>query len=127
MTEKPVAIVLPSWDPNEPRFIITECPRCSEDRTCKNGQCVYNQRLGFCYSVDEIVEVLNASEDEKDKFKQRLNDKDKLLSITLTVNENLSKTLLDNEEIIKSTVKNERTKLGQSVLKNLAANLGIKI
>ena len=63
MTEKPVMITLPSWDPDEPRFIVEECPQCSDDRAFKNNKCVYNQRLGFAYSVDEIVEVLNNEDD----------------------------------------------------------------
>ena len=74
MTDKPVAIVLPSWDPNEPRFIVEDCPKCSDDRQFKNGKCVYNQRLGFCYSVEEIVEVLNnTTEDEIKKLEKEIN------------------------------------------------------
>jgi len=69
MTEKPVLMILPKWDPDEPRFIVKECPRCSDDRAFKNNKCVYNQRLGFAYSVDEIVEVLN-NEDDEDDFNQ---------------------------------------------------------
>lgn len=76
--EKPIAIVLPSWDPDEPRFIVTECPLCGEDRAFKNNKCVYNQRLGFCYSVDEIVEVLNNTEPE-DKLKNLTNNIEKKL------------------------------------------------
>ena len=64
MTEKPVMMILPTWDPDEPRFIVKECPQCSDDRVFKNNKCVYNQRLGFAYSVDEIVEVLNNENDE---------------------------------------------------------------
>ena len=63
MTEKPVMITLPSWNPDEPRFIVKECEECSDDRAFKNNKCVYNQRLGFAYSVDEIVEVLNNEDD----------------------------------------------------------------
>ena len=76
--EKPVAVVLPSWNPDEPRFIIKECPRCGDDRKFINGKCVYNQRLGFCYSVDELVEVLNNTESE-----------DKLKILTENINEKL--------------------------------------
>ena len=60
--EKPVAVVLPSWNPDEPRFKVEECPLCGEDRAFKNNKYVYNQRLGFAYSVDELVEVLNNTE-----------------------------------------------------------------
>ena len=63
MTEKPVMMILPTWDPDEPRFIVKECEKCSDDRAFKNNKCVYNQRLGFAYSVDEIVEVLNNEDD----------------------------------------------------------------
>lgn len=64
MDEKPVLVVLPSWDPNEPRFIVTECPRCGDDRQFKNGEVVFNQRINMAYSVNEIVEVLNNTEYE---------------------------------------------------------------
>jgi len=63
MTEKPVLMILPRWDPDEPRFVVKECEKCSDDRAFKNNKCVYNQRLGFAYSVDEIVEVLNNEDD----------------------------------------------------------------
>lgn len=72
MTEKPVAIVLPTWSPNEPRFVIMDCEQCSDDRVFKNNQCVYNQRLGFAYSVEEIVEVLNNIGKENDELKNNL-------------------------------------------------------
>lgn len=70
--DKPVAVVLPSWNPDEPRFIVTECPKCGDDRKFINGKCVYNQRLGFCYSVDEIVEVLNNIGEQTDKQEEIL-------------------------------------------------------
>ena len=41
------------------RFTVEECSQCSDDRKFQNNKCVYNNRLGFAYSVDEIVEVLN--------------------------------------------------------------------
>jgi len=41
------------------RFTVEDCNRASDDRVFRNGKCVYNNRLGFAYSVDEIVEVLN--------------------------------------------------------------------
>ena len=56
---KPVAVVLPSWDKDSPRFRVETCSRCGDDRQFKNGKVVYNQRLGMAYSVDEIVEVFN--------------------------------------------------------------------
>lgn len=65
MTEKPVMRILPRWDPDEPRFVVEECEKCSDDRAFKNNKCVYNQRLGFAYSVDEIVEVLNNKDVEE--------------------------------------------------------------
>ena len=48
------------WKPRRLRFIVSECPECSDDRQFRNGESVYNQNLGMAYSVDEIVEVLNA-------------------------------------------------------------------
>lgn len=72
MTEKPVAIILPTWNPQEPRFTIKECERCSDDRVFKNNQCIYNQRLGFAYSVEEIVEVLNALGKENEELKTEI-------------------------------------------------------
>lgn len=74
MTEKPIGIVLPSWNPDEPRFIVKTCKYCSDDRQFKNSKCVFNQRLGFAYSVDEIVEVLNTLGDENDQLKEELKD-----------------------------------------------------
>lgn len=64
-----VAVVLPSWNPNEPRFIIKKCPQCGSDRKFHDDdKCVYNQRLGFAYSVDEIVDVLNINGESWDKL-----------------------------------------------------------
>lgn len=91
MTDKPVAFVVPSWNPDEPRFVVKDCPMCGEDRVFKNNKCVFNQRLGFAYSVDEIVEVLNNQGDELDRIK----------------------------ETIRESIKNERTDMGKSVLKQL--------
>lgn len=73
--EKPVAIILPSWNPEEPRFIVKDCAECNKDRQFMNGKVVYNQRLGFAYSVDEIVEALNSLGDrteEQDKVIMKL-------------------------------------------------------
>ena len=72
MTEKPVAIILPTWNPQEPRFTIKKCERCSDDRLFKNNQCIYNQRLGFAYSVTEIVEVLNNLGKENEELKTEI-------------------------------------------------------
>ena len=89
---KPTAIVLPSWNPEEPRFIIENTTEhTDEDRAFKNNKCVFNQRLGFAYSVSEIVEVLNAQGDEIDRIKQ----------------------------IINEALATERTMIGQSVLRQL--------
>lgn len=45
------------WNPNEPRFIVI-----SDDKAFQNNKCVYNQRLGFAYSIDDVVELLNNSD-----------------------------------------------------------------
>ena len=89
MTEKPVAIVLPTWNPNEPRFKVMDCPQCSDDRQFKDGRCVYNQRLGFAYSINEIVEVLNNLGKENEELKKE----NELLKITLNQEEEISKEL----------------------------------
>ena len=71
MTEKPSAIILPIWNPDEPRFIVETCEhRIAEDREFRNNTCVYNQRLGFAYNVNEIVEVLNSMGDKLDKLEK---------------------------------------------------------
>lgn len=79
MTEKPIGIVLPSWNPDEPRFIVETCKQCSDDRQFKNSKCVFNQRLGFAYSVDEIVEVLNALGDENEQLKQLVDEAEDII------------------------------------------------
>lgn len=98
MSKKPVAVVLPSWDSNEPRFITMECKECSDDRQFKNGKCVYNQRLGFCYSVNEIVEVLN-NEKELNELRTENNRllaynsacEDTLLNVDVTLHQMITK------------------------------------
>ena len=94
MTEKPVLIVRPNWDPDEPRFIVEDCPMCGDDRQFKNGKCVFNQRLGFAYSVEEIVEVLN-NEKELNQLKTENSQllaynaacEDTLMNVEVTLNQ----------------------------------------
>ena len=75
MSDKPVGIVVASWNPNEPRFIVKESNEgIADERGFKNGKCVFNQRLGFAYSVDEIVEVLNNYEELEKKHKELKQD-----------------------------------------------------
>ena len=53
MTEKPTAIILPSWNPDEPRFIVETCEYpIAEDREFRNN----NYRFSL-YSVDILPEV----------------------------------------------------------------------
>ena len=48
-------------------FEVEPAGEYTEDsRTFKNGLCVYNNRLGFAYSVSEIVEVLNSLHEMQD-------------------------------------------------------------
>jgi hypothetical protein len=49
------------WGMRKPRFVVEEDERglVAKERVFKNGKTVFNQILGFAYSVDEIVEVLN--------------------------------------------------------------------
>ena len=83
--DKIIGVCLPSWDSNEPRFVVKESnDGIAEDRGFKNGECVYNQRLGFAYSVDEIVEVLNALgdvEDENDELNRKVKKQQMLINI----------------------------------------------
>ena len=44
---------------NKKKFIVDDAQGASDDRAFRNGKVVFNKRLGFAYSVDEIVEVLN--------------------------------------------------------------------
>lgn len=77
--EKPTLVILPSWNPNDPVFVKEECQRCGEDRQFKNGEVVYNQRLGLAYSVDDIVEVLNTMRSWEDKAKVLIEKYEKIL------------------------------------------------
>lgn len=55
------------------RFIADNATQyCAEDRKFQNGKCVYNQILGFAYSVDEIVDVLNNNGTFSDVFDELL-------------------------------------------------------
>ena len=48
-------------------FEVEPAGEYTEDsRQFKNGLCVYNNRLGFAYSVSEIVEVLNGLHEMQD-------------------------------------------------------------
>ena len=52
-------------------FEVEPAGEYTEDsRTFKNGLCVYNNRLGFAYSVSEIVEVLNGLHEMQDLILQ---------------------------------------------------------
>lgn len=100
---KIIGVVLPSWNPNEPRFIIENCEdRIAENREFRNNTCVYNQRLGFAYSVEEIVEVLNNMGDEIDKLKEE-NEKFKkmadLMEYQLKVQDRIIKEYEEESEI----------------------------
>ncbi len=46
-----------------------------DTRTFKNGLCVYNNRLGFAYSVTEIVEVLNSFREMQDLIIQLFDER----------------------------------------------------
>lgn len=104
MTEKPTAIILPSWNPDEPRFIVETCEYpIAEDREFRNNTCVYNQRLKIAYSVEEIVEVLNNMgdkiddlEDDKEQLHKKITELNKELAICHSKMVVLKKEL-DNE------------------------------
>ena len=102
MTDKPIAVVLPSWNPDEPRFIVEKATEHTENsRVFKNGECVYNQRLGFAYSVEEIVEVLNATNNEKEQLKEELKDYSDANAQLEQQNKLLKNTLTQEQEIMK--------------------------
>lgn len=57
-------------------FEVEPAGEYTEDsRTFKNGLCVYNSRLGFAYSVSEIVEVLNSLIEYKDLISELFDEK----------------------------------------------------
>lgn len=57
-------------------FEVEPADEYTEDsRTFKNGLCVYNNRLGMCYSVTEIVEVLNSLVEYKDLVSNLFDEK----------------------------------------------------
>ena len=57
-------------------FEVEPADEYTEDsRTFKNGLCVYNNRLGFAYSVTEIVEVLNSLVEYKDLINELFDEK----------------------------------------------------
>lgn len=57
-------------------FEVEPADEYTEDsRTFKNGLCVYNNRLGFAYSVTEIVEVLNSLVEYKDLVSNLFDEK----------------------------------------------------
>lgn len=69
--DKPIAIILPNWNQNEPRFIVEDAhDELADDRAFKNGKCVYNQRLGIVYTVEYVVDALNELGNEIDKLKE---------------------------------------------------------
>ena len=105
MTEKPVAIVLPTWDPDEPRFVVMDCPNCSDDRQFKNNKCVFNQRLGFAYSVEELVALLNVLNNEIDELK---ND-----------NARLEEQLNYIQDSITEKIKHQKIKISENALKEV--------
>lgn len=66
--DKRIAIILPNWNSNEPRFIVEDAhDGLADDRAFKNGKCVYNQRLGIVYTVEYIVDALNELADKVDE------------------------------------------------------------
>ena len=65
-------------------FEVEPADEYTEDsRTFKNGLCVYNNRLGFAYSVTEIVEVLNSLTEYKDLISELFDKKIEALEYDL--------------------------------------------
>lgn len=65
-------------------FEVESADEYTEDsRTFKNGLCVYNNRLGFAYSVTEIVEVLNSLGEYKDLVSNLFDEKIEALEYDL--------------------------------------------
>ena len=67
----------------------------------------------------EMVESANELHKENLRLKLRLADKDYLLNKQLSVNSNLTKIIDNYESSLNNAIDNERTQLGQSVLKQL--------
>lgn len=60
----------------KPRFIVDEGhDRVAPERIFRNGKVVFNTRLGFAYSVDEIVEVLNQMGKYQDRVYELMQNK----------------------------------------------------
>lgn len=60
----------------KPRFIVDDGhDRVAPERIFRNGKVVFNTRLGFAYSVDEIVEVLNQQGKYQDEVYDFLQNK----------------------------------------------------
>ena len=64
------------WKPEKNRFIVEKAGEIvSPNRRFANGECVFNQKLGMAYSVDEIVEVLNIDGEFSDYFFELIQEK----------------------------------------------------
>lgn len=58
------------------RFVVDEGhDRVAPERIFRNGKVVFNTRLGFAYSVDEIVEVLNQMGKYQDRVYELMQNK----------------------------------------------------
>ncbi len=84
-----------------------------DTRTFKNGLCVYNNRLGFAYSVTEIVEVLNSFREMQDLIIQLFDERIEALENDLdrAVRAGMPTSILYDELDNLETLKNDIEKI----------------
>lgn len=74
---------------------------------------------------DEVVERLNYFHEENLQLRWSIQVRNELMLKEVQINENYLDRIKHFEDTVKEAIKHEKTEMGQSVLKNLAANLGI--
>ena len=74
---------------------------------------------------DEVVRCLNYLHEENLQLRWSIHVRNELMLKEVQINENYLDRIKHFEDTVKEAIKHEKTEMGQSVLKNLAANLGI--
>ncbi|WP_295588779.1 hypothetical protein [uncultured Methanobrevibacter sp.] len=74
---------------------------------------------------DEVVERLNYFHEENLQLRWSIQVRNELILKEVQINETYLDRIKHFEDTVKEAIKHEKTEMGQSVLKNLAANLGI--
>lgn len=89
-------------NPDTPRFKIHSIgDQGEDDQVFRDGNCIYNQRIGRIYSAEDIVELLNKPSART--YKRKV------------------------DRIIKNAIETERTYIGKSVLTQLAELLDVEL